>query len=147
VEVQVLSSALSPATGRLLARSLTTSGDLFFHPERCGRARAKPAPAAAYWQGLAVIVLWPLALAGAVVILVKSRQRGLGNRGWVWFSAWAIAGALAALSVVTDIGVALYFFPAAVFATFWLALHAPYGRELSGYPAGIAAVLTASLLV
>ena len=88
-----------------------------------------------------MIVLWPLALAGAVVIVVKSRQRGLGRRGWVWFSAWAIAGALAALSVVTEVSVALYFFPAAVFATFWLALHAPYNREMTGFLGGLAAVL------
>ncbi len=90
-----------------------------------------------------MIVLRPLALAGAVVILVKSRQRGLGKRGWVWSCAWAIAGALAALSVVTEVSVALYFFPAAVFATFWLALHAPYNRELTGFPVGLAAVLAA----
>ena len=94
-----------------------------------------------------MIVLWPLALAGAVVLLVKSRQRGLGRRGWQWFAAWAFAGALSVLSVVTDVDVALYFFPAAVFATFWLALHAPYGRELGGFPLGIAAVLLVLLLV
>ena len=72
-----------------------------------------------------MLVLWPLALAGAVVIVVKSRQRELGQRGWQWFLAWAFAGALSVLSVLTDFSLALYFFPAAVFATFWLALHAP----------------------
>ena len=94
-----------------------------------------------------MIVLWPLALAGAVVLVVKSRQRGLGRRGWQWFSAWALAGALSVLSVVTDLSVGLYFFPAAVFAVFWLALHAPYGRELAGFPVGAAAVVLVALLV
>ena len=100
----------------------------------------------AFWQDIwLLIVLWPLALAGAVVLLVKSRQRGLGQRGWQWFSAWAIAGALSVLSVLTDVSVALYFFPAAVFATFWLALHAPYSREMAGFLVGIAAALVALL--
>jgi hypothetical protein len=94
-----------------------------------------------------MIVLWPLALAGAVVLLVKSRQRGLGRRGWHWFSAWALAGALAVLSLLTGFSVGLYFFPAAVFAIFWLAVHAPYGRELAGFPVGVAAVVLAFLVV
>ena len=94
-----------------------------------------------------MIVLWPLALVGAVVLVVKSRQRGLGRRGWQWFFAWVLAGALAVLSVVTDFSVALYFFPAALFATFWLALHAPYSRELAGFLVGIAAVLLVLPLV
>ncbi len=94
-----------------------------------------------------MIVLWPLALAGAVVLVVKSRQRGLGQRGWLWFAAWALAGALAGLSVLTGLSVGLYFFPAAVFATFWLALHAPYSRELAGFPVGVAAVVFVFLLV
>jgi hypothetical protein len=94
-----------------------------------------------------MIVLWPLALAGAVVLLVKSRQRGLGGRGWRWAAAWALAGALAVLSVATGFSVALYFFPAAVFAIFWLAVHAPYGRELAGFPVGVAATVAVFLLV
>ncbi len=94
-----------------------------------------------------MIVLWPLALAGAVVLVVKSRQRGLGQRGWQWFSAWAFAGALSVLSVLADFSIALYFFPAAVFATFWLALHAPYSREMAGFLVGLAAVLLAQLFV
>ena len=94
-----------------------------------------------------MIALWPIALAGAVVLVVKSRQRGLGRRGWLWFSAWVLAGALAVLSVVTDFSIALYFFPSAVFAVFWLALHAPYGRELAGFPVGVAAVALVFWLV
>ena len=111
----------------------------------CRRARAEPVPAAFTVSDM--IVLWPLALAGAVVLVVKSRQRGLGRRGWLWFSAWALAGALAVLSVVTGLSVALYFFPAAVFAVFWLALHAPYSRELAGFAVGVAALALVFWLV
>ena len=94
-----------------------------------------------------MIVLWPLALAGAVVLLVKSRQRGLGRRGWLWSAAWALAGALCVLSLVTGFSVGLYFFPAAVFAIFWLAVHAPHWRELAGFPVGAAAAVLVFLLV
>ena len=111
----------------------------------CRRARAEPVPAAFTVSDM--IVLWPLALAGAVVLVVKSRQRGLGRRGWLWFSAWALAGALFVLSLLTGFSVGLYFFPAAVFAIFWLALHAPYGRELAGFPVGVAAVALVFWLV
>ena len=38
-----------------------------------------------------MIVLYPIVLvAGAVYLMWKSRQRGLGSRGGVWFSAWAL---------------------------------------------------------
>ena len=104
------------------------------------RARAEPVPAAFTVSDM--IVLWPLALAGAVVLVVKSRQRGLGRRGWPWFSAWALAGALFRPQPRDRPQCRRsYFFPAAVFAIFWLALHAPYGRELAGFPLGAAAVV------
>ena len=36
-----------------------------------------------------MIVLYPIVLAGALYLMLKSRQRGLGARGGIWFSAWA----------------------------------------------------------
>ena len=96
---------------------------------------------------MALIVLWPLALVGAAVLVVKSRQRGLGRSGWQWFVAWAVAGVLFVLSLVTGFSIGLYFFPAAVFAIFWLALHAPYVREMAGFPVGTASVVLVLLLV
>ena len=86
-------------------------------------------------------ILYPLVLVGAGYVLLKSRERGLGVRGWSWFAAWTIVGGLFMFSFVTGLSIGLYLFPAATFGIFWLALNAPYGRELSGFPVGIGAVL------
>ncbi|SRR6266540_4045712 len=93
------------------------------------------------WENAAVILLYPLVLAGAVILLVKSRQRGQGATGWRWFAAWALAGALFMLSLLTGFSIGLFLFPAAALAVFWLAVNAPHGRDVAGFLAGIAAVL------
>jgi hypothetical protein len=90
-----------------------------------------------------VILLYPLVLAGAVILLLKSRQRGQGVTGWPWFAAWALAGVLFMLSLLTGFGNGLLLFPAAAFAVFWLAVNAPHARDVAGFLAGIAAVLLA----
>ena len=46
-------------------------------------------------------------------------------------------------SLSTGPSIGLFLFPVAAFAVFWLALHAPYMRELAGFPVGIALVLLA----
>ena len=94
-----------------------------------------------------MFVLWLLVLGGAAVLLVKSRQRGLGRRGWPWSAAWALAGALVAFSSFTGLSIGVFLFPPGAFAVFWLAVNAPYGRELAGFPVGIGAVLPVLLLV
>ncbi|MEP6909831.1 MAG: hypothetical protein ABI896_05275 [Actinomycetota bacterium] len=93
-----------------------------------------------------MVVLWPLVLVGAVVLLGKSRQRGLGRRGWPWFAGWTLAGALFMLSFLTSLSVGVFLFLPAATAVFWLALNAPYARELAGFAVGIAAVVLALLL-
>src|SRR5215210_2943397 len=94
-----------------------------------------------------MIVLYPLLLAGAAVLVVKSRQRGLGARGWIWFAAWAFAGALFTFSLLTGLSIGLFLLPAAAFAVLWLAVNAPYWRELAGFAVGAAVVVLAALLV
>jgi hypothetical protein len=94
-----------------------------------------------------VVILWPLVLVGAAVVLGKSRQRGLGRRGWSWFAGWALAGALFMFSFLTGLSIGVLLFPLAAFGVFWLALNAPYSRELAGFPVGIAAVLLLLVLV
>jgi hypothetical protein len=94
-----------------------------------------------------VLVLWLLVLVGAAVLLVKSRQRDLGRRGWPWFGAWALAGALFVFSSLTGSVIGVVLFPPGAFALFWLAVNAPFGRELAGFPLGIGVVLPVMLLV
>ena len=86
-------------------------------------------------------ILYPLVLIGAGYVLLKSRERGIGVRGLGWSAAWAIAGALFMFSFITGLSIGLYLFPASTFAIFWLALNAPYGREVAGFAVGIAAVV------
>ena len=94
-----------------------------------------------------MLILWPLILVGAAVLVPKSRQRGLGRRGWPWFAAWTFAGALFVFSFLTGFSIGVLLFPVAAFAVFWLALNAPYNRELAGFPVGVAAVLLVALLL
>jgi hypothetical protein len=84
-----------------------------------------------------MILLYAILLAGALYLMAKSRQRGLGVRGWIWFNAWAVAGVLSVFSLVTGRNTALVLFPVAAIATFWLAVNAPYWREVAGFPVGV----------
>ena len=94
-----------------------------------------------------MILLWPLVLVGAAVLVLKSRQRGLGRRGWLWSAAWAVAGALLMFSFLTGFSIGLFLFPAAAFAVLWLAVNAPYGREMAGFAVGVGLVLLALVWV
>ena len=88
-----------------------------------------------------MIVLYLVVLAGALYLLSVSRQRGLGaRRGWLWFNAWVAAGALSVFSLVTGFSIALVLFPVSVIAIFWLAVNAPYWREVAGFPVGVGLV-------
>jgi hypothetical protein len=87
-----------------------------------------------------MIVLYPIVLAAALYLMWKSRQRGLGSRGGIWFSAWAFAGALSLFSLLTGLSIGVFLFPAAALAIFWLAVSAPYWREAAGFPVGVGLV-------
>jgi hypothetical protein len=78
---------------------------------------------------------------GRAVNAALGRGGGRGSRGW------AFAGALFVFSFLTGLSIGLFLFPAAAFAVFWLALHAPYAREVAGFPVGVAAVLLVLVLV
>jgi hypothetical protein len=93
-----------------------------------------------------VIVLYPLVLIGAAVLIAKSRQRGLGARGRVWFGAWVLAGVLFTFSLLTGLSIGLLLFPAAAFVILWLSVNAPYWREVAGFAVGVVAVLLALLV-
>jgi hypothetical protein len=94
-----------------------------------------------------MIVLYLVVLAGALYLMSKSRQRGLGaRRGWIWFNAWVGAGALFLFSLLTGFSIALVLFPASVIAIFWLAVNAPGWREVAGFPLGAVLVLVGTVL-
>jgi hypothetical protein len=94
-----------------------------------------------------MIVLYLVALAGALYLMSVSRRRGLGaRRGWIWFNAWVGAGALFLFSLLTGFSIGLVLFPASVLAIFWLAVNAPYWREVAGFPLGAGLVLIGILL-
>ena len=82
-----------------------------------------------------MILLYPIVLAAALYLMWKSRQRGLGTRrGWIWFNAWVAAGVLFLFSLLAGFSIGIFLFPAAAFAIFWLAVNAPYWREVAGFP-------------
>jgi hypothetical protein len=87
-------------------------------------------------NGWAVVVLFPIVLGAAFYLLAKSRQRGLGQQGRRWFCAWVGAGALFTFSLLAGLSIGLFLLPVATFAMFWLALRAPYWREVAGFLVG-----------
>ena len=94
-----------------------------------------------------MIVLYLLVLAGALYLMAVSRHRGLGaRRGWLWFNAWVATGALFLFSLLTGFSIGLFLFPASALAIFWLAVNAPYWREVAGFPVGAVLVLVGTLL-
>jgi len=94
-----------------------------------------------------MIVLYLIVLVAALYLMSVSRQRGLGAlRGWPWFNAWVAAGALSLFSLVLGSGIALVLFLASAIAIFWLAVNAPYWREVAGFPLGAVLVLVGALL-
>ena len=84
-----------------------------------------------------MVVLYPIVLVAALYLMWKSRQRGLGVRGGVWFSAWVFAGVLSVFGLMTGRSIALVLFAAAAIAIFWLSVNAPYWREVAGFPVGV----------
>jgi hypothetical protein len=94
-----------------------------------------------------MIVLYLIVLAAALYLMSVSRQRGLGaRRGWLWFNAWVATGALFLFSLFTGFSIGLFLFPASALAIFWLAVNAPYWREVAGFPVGAVLVLVGTLL-
>jgi hypothetical protein len=94
-----------------------------------------------------MIVLYLVVLAAALYLMAVSRRRGLGaRRGWLWFNAWVATGALFLFSLLTGFSIGLFLFPASALAIFWLAVNAPYWREVAGFPVGAVLVLVGIVL-
>ena len=74
----------------------------------------------------------------------KANGRPQRIEGWAASVAWALAGALFCVSLLTGFSIGLYLFPFAALATMWLAANAA-GREAIAFPVG--ALLVALLAV
>jgi hypothetical protein len=89
-----------------------------------------------------VILLYPILLIGAAV-LVLQRKDHVGGRGWLWFTAWLLTGALFTFSLVTGFSIGLLFLPLVAAALFGVAWLSPHLREASGLLVGAAAFVVA----
>ena len=52
--------------------------------------------------------------------------------GWTWFLAWALAGALCALALVSILSIGIFIAPLAAVAIFLVARRSPHGPEPLG---------------
>jgi hypothetical protein len=83
-----------------------------------------------------VIALYPAVLI-VVGLLLARRHDEPGERGWRWFAAWSVAGALFTFSFLAGFSIGLFFLPLAAAALFFVATRAPGLPESVGFVAGI----------
>jgi hypothetical protein len=89
-----------------------------------------------------VILLYPILLIGAAVLVLQRKDR-VGGRGWLWFTAWLLTGALFTFSLVTGFSIGLLFLPLVAAALLGVAWLSPHLREASGLLVGAAAFVVA----
>jgi hypothetical protein len=90
-----------------------------------------------------MILVWPILLVVAALIVRNARQSAPmeSGRGWRWFGAWTLAGALMTFSFLTGFSIGLFVLPAAAAALLWSARRAPRLREAAGFAEGVGAIL------
>ena len=92
-----------------------------------------------------VIILYPVLLIGAAVLVLRRRDHA-GGRGWLWFTAWLLTGALFTFSLAAGFSIGLLFLPLVAAALLGVAWLSPHFREASGLLVG-AATFVAALVV
>jgi hypothetical protein len=88
-----------------------------------------------------VILVYPLLL---VVFARVARARSAtvaGGRGWSWFAAWAVSGALFLFSLATGLSIGLFLLPAVTIVGVVIARASPRRDEALGFACGAAAVV------
>ncbi len=93
-----------------------------------------------------MILLYPALLIGAAVLVMWRRDRA-GGRGWLWFLAWLLVGALFTFSLVAGFSIGLFFLPLVAGALLGVAWLSPHFREASGLLAGAATFLAALVVL
>ena len=89
-----------------------------------------------------MILLYPVLLLGAAVVALR-RKDYVGGRGWPWFAAWLLTGALFTFSLAAGFSIGLFFLPAVAAALLGVAWLSPHLREASGLIVGGAAFVLA----
>jgi hypothetical protein len=86
-----------------------------------------------------MIVVYPFLVLLAVAVAAANRDRA-GGRGWRWFVAWTVAGAVFSFSLATGLSIGLLILPLAALVLLAAAFFAPHTREGAGFIAGIGIV-------
>jgi hypothetical protein len=89
-----------------------------------------------------VILLWP-ALLVVLAVLARSSAGTAGGRGWRWFLAWAVSGALFLFSMLTGFSIGLFLFPLVVVISVFVVRRAPWPAEALGFAGGLGVTLGA----
>jgi hypothetical protein len=86
-----------------------------------------------------MIVLFGILVVAAV--LISRRREDPRGRGWPWFGAWLVGGALFTFSWVAGLSIGLLVLPFAAAAVLFVAFRAPHLHEAVGFAAGAGGIL------
>jgi hypothetical protein len=86
-----------------------------------------------------VILIYPLLLAVAALIVVRTEQHG--SASWAGFLAWYTAGALFTLSLITGFSIGLFLLPLVTVSVALAVRAAPDSRAMLGFFAGSGLIL------
>jgi hypothetical protein len=89
-----------------------------------------------------MILVFPVALAVAVVILWRSRRgSGVQGSGCRWFWAWSLVGAALGFSFLTGLSIGLLLLPFALLLLWLVVYLSPRWRESIGFLEGVGLLL------
>jgi hypothetical protein len=91
-----------------------------------------------------MILVFPLLLVAATFLTLRraEERRAISvDARWRWFSAWSVAGAAMAFSLLAGLSIGFFVLPFAAALLLWVAWSAPQLRDALGFAVGIGAVL------
>lgn len=87
-----------------------------------------------------MILLWPLVAVAAGIAGWRRRSQAAG-RGFRWFMAWTLAGAMMSFSLLAGFSIGLFVLPLAAAVMLWTVRRSPHAVEAVGLFAGTGIVL------